>query len=174
MARIEPIKTGRLELNPVKDSDAPGIFETRSDPDYGKYTGIPTYQSMEEASSYIQRLLGGFEDGTCFFWSIRSNGSYAGSICLWNISPDGREAELGYDLLKKFRGMGFIQEAIRGVLDFAFAKAGMERVMALPCIENIKSVASLESAGFFKVSQEGLYARYEMWPELYYKGKAQE
>jgi ribosomal-protein-alanine N-acetyltransferase len=169
MARIEPIKTARLQLNPVAPTDAAGIFETRSDPDYGKYTGVPQCKSIAEAKAYIQRLLSGFEDGTCFFWSIRLLESYAGSVCLWKISPDGQEAEIGYDLLKRFRGLGLIREAIPGVLDFAFNRAGIKKVLAIPCVENVKSVAALEAAGFFKASQEGLYARYEIWPDLHFK-----
>ncbi|HHV08969.1 MAG TPA: GNAT family N-acetyltransferase [Clostridiales bacterium] len=146
------LKTNRLTLKKLVQSDADGIFALRSNPDVIKYTGIKQYTTINEAESYIQKIEHDLECGKCIMWSISitSTEEFIGSICFWNISEDGTCAEIGYDLLPPFHGKGFMQEAIQSVVRYGFEGMELGEIVADLCSENVRSVRLLEKNGFRK------------------------
>lgn len=145
------LETDRFILRKVNKSDAKNIFEIRSDETYSKLTGVKRYESVEEAEAYVARVEGMIDRNEAILWSIdmKGTGEYIGGICLWNISDDKTQAEIGYDLLKKHRGNGYIQEAIGAVCRYAFDVLKLDRIVAEEVrVENIKSIKVLERYGF--------------------------
>ena len=43
-----------------------------------------------------------------------------GTICFWNESADRKSAELGYELHPEYQGNGYMDEAMKEVIGFAF------------------------------------------------------
>lgn len=146
------LKTERLTLNKLAQSDADGIFALRSNSDVIKYTGIKQYTSINEAKEYIQRIERDLECGECIMWSISitATGEFIGSICLWNISEDENCAEIGYDLLPAFHGKGFMHEAVQSVIRYGFDGMELSKIVADPRVDNISSVKLLEKNGFHR------------------------
>jgi ribosomal-protein-alanine N-acetyltransferase len=145
------LQTDRFILRKLNKSDARNIFEIRSDEEYSKLTGVKRYESVEEAEGYIARVEGMIDRNEAILWSIvmKGNNEYVGGICLWNISDDKTQAEIGYDLLPKHRGNGYIQEAIAAVSRYAFDVLKLDRIVAEEVrVENIKSIKVLERYGF--------------------------
>lgn len=144
------LTTERLFLRRLEPSDAEGIFALRSNEEVIRYTGIKQYGTIDEATAYIHRIDEGLKNNACIMWSIilKESHIFMGSICYWNITQDGTCAEIGYDLLPAFQGKGFMQEAIKEVLRHGFEKLKLEKVVAEPRRDNIRSVMLLERSGF--------------------------
>ena len=162
--RIETLQASRIILRPIRLSDAPWVFAMRSDKEYGKYTDIPQYKDPEEAVRYINRVLKEMESQSCYVWAntSASEGTFLGSICLWNFTEDRLSAEIGYDLLPEYRGKGYMGEAVSLVLDFAFDRLGLASVFANLHGDHTKSLNVLERAGFRKMKAEGEFVLYEI------------
>jgi [ribosomal protein S5]-alanine N-acetyltransferase len=84
------------------------------------------------------------------YWAItlKNTDALIGSICLWNLSPENKTAELGYELHPDFHGKGIMQEAVKVILQFAFEKMEVEAVTAFPTTANLPSQKLLERNGF--------------------------
>lgn len=145
------LQTERLTLRKVNKFDAENIFEIRSDEAYSKFTGIKRYETLTEAEVYVAKIEGMIDRNEAILWSIAIKGTneYVGGICLWNISDDKTQAEIGYDLLPKHRGNGYIQEAINAVCNYVFEVLKLDKIVAEQVrVENIKSIKVLERYGF--------------------------
>ena len=66
-------------------------------------------------------------------------------------------AYLGYWMSEDAQGRGYVTEALRAVLDFAFGPAGLHRVQAAIMPRNIRSLRVIEKLGF---RREGYAERY--------------
>ena len=67
--------------------------------------------------------------------------------CLWEAS---REWEIGWHFLPEYWGKGFATEAAKAVLQYAFANFRINRIMACPNAENIRSIALCERIGMVR------------------------
>ena len=160
-ARFSPfpaLTTARLSLRRLSQADAEGIFALRSDPDVTRYTGIPQYTNLAQASDYIARMCRDTEEGKSVVWSIRlrDTDAFLGSVCLWNIAWDGGSVEIGYDLLPAHQGKGYMREAAAAVLVYGFSGMGLERIFADLRADNEKSVRLLQDSGFLCEKTYGL------------------
>ena len=65
---------------------------------------------------------------------------------LWNASEGS--VEIGYDLLEKFTGQGYMAEALKAIITFAKTKMDVRRINAIIYTENAKSVNAAIRNGF--------------------------
>lgn len=145
------LQTEKFILRKVDRSDAKYIFSLRSDQSYADFTGIKRYETMEEAVSYVQRIEREIEKNEVLMWSIemKATKDYVGGICLWNLSTDKAQAEIGYDLMPEYRGHRYLQEAIRAVSRYAFEVLKLNRIVAEEVrVDNVRSIKVLERYGF--------------------------
>lgn len=145
------LQTEKFMLRKVDSSDAKYIFSLRSDQAYADNTGIKRYETMEEALSYVKRIQGEIEKNQVLMWSIEKKDTkdYVGGICLWNLSADKTQMEIGYDLIHEHRGYQYLQEVIDAVTHYAFEVMKMDRIVAEEVrVDNVKSIKVLERFGF--------------------------
>lgn len=145
------LQTKKFILRKVDKSDAPNIFSLRSDESYASFTGIKRYETLEEAYSYVQRIEREIERNQVLMWSIEKKDTkdYVGGICLWNLSEDRKQAEIGYDLLPEHRGHHYLQEVIDAVTHYAFQVMKLDGIVAEEVrVDNVKSIRVLERFGF--------------------------
>src|SRR5450631_2843842 len=95
------LKTTRLHLRKLSESDEGEILFLRSDPVMNKYIHRQKMNGPEEAREFILRIDRDISDERCLYWAISAedNLKLIGVICLWNFSEDHRIAELGYELM---------------------------------------------------------------------------
>ncbi|HSP48382.1 MAG TPA: GNAT family N-acetyltransferase [Clostridiaceae bacterium] len=147
------LQTKRFILRKIKSSDAKYIFSLRSDQSYADATGIQRYETMEEAKSYVQRIVDEIQKNQVLMWSIemKDTKDYVGGICLWNLSEDKSQAEIGYDLLPEHRGHQYLQEVIDAVTHYAFDVMKLDGIVAEEVrVNNVKSIRVLERFGFIR------------------------
>lgn len=146
------LKSPGLVLNALQDSDAATIHRLRSDPKVNQYLDRPASQSEQDALTFIHKIRKGIAANTSCYWALRqhSNGPLMGTLCLWNFSAERQTAEIGYELLPAFQGKGYMQEALKEVIRFAFDRAGCRQLLAYTHKENLASSALLLKLNFIQ------------------------
>ncbi|KAB8292799.1 GNAT family N-acetyltransferase [Bifidobacterium avesanii] len=160
------IETGRLLLRPWKPddaADAASLFRYASDPEIGPLCGWPPHTSVEESRNVI---------GTVFAvennWAVTVKGGAAsdgddGPIGCIELKPlrhvtgsirsdcerylGGNALELGYWLGRPFWGLGYMSEALRAVIDYAFDALHVDAVWGAHYTENARSGRVMEKCG---------------------------
>jgi len=95
---------------------------------------------------------------TAYFWlsgqrvelAIRDavSGEFAGHLQLRQILPALGQAMIGYSLVPRFRGRGFMTRAVGLLAEWAFTRTGLHRLVAGTDVANAGSQAVLRRAGF--------------------------
>lgn len=62
-------------------------------------------------------------------------------------------AEIGYSLLEPYQGKGYGTEIVRGLVDWAFAQPGVQRLIAETLPELMPSIRVLEKNGFHHIGE---------------------
>lgn len=144
------LTTERLLLRPMAASDAEGIFMLRSNERVNQYINREPAQTIADAEAFINKVLNNAAAGTSYQWvlTLKSEARLIGTICLWNISEDRTTAELGYDLLPHYHGLGLMSEAVKSILAFGFQQANFHQIEAFTHSDNLPSRKLLEQHGF--------------------------
>lgn len=144
------LKTERLTLRPLKNSDDNEIFALRSNDNVNKYLDRKPSKSLDEARNFIQAIQENIQRNDSLYWAITLNDTdkLIGTICLFNFSEDLAQAEMGYELLPHFQGKGMMQEAVSQVIHFAFQQVGLHSIEAHTHAENESSTRLLEKLNF--------------------------
>lgn len=149
------LETERLILRQPIATDDEAYFKIRSNTEVNKYIGRDNYKSIAQAQEFITRINNNIVENDSVFWTIelKSTQQVIGTICLWNLSIEENNAEIGYEMHPDFHGQGFMQEAIKAVIDYGFNSMNVQTIFGVPSINNIKSVKILESFGFTRDSE---------------------
>jgi len=70
----------------------------------------------------------------------------------WN--PVSKEVEIGFELMEQYNGRGYMQEAVKAIIEFAWQKMKVERIIAVVYIKNEKCIKLLKRLRFTKVAAE--------------------
>lgn len=144
------IKTERLFLRRLKQSDWEMISYLRSDKEVNEFVKRPSAESKEKALEFISKTNRGIENREIYYWTIteRKRDEMIGSICLWKFSKDLKIAEVGYDLNPNFQGKGIMNESLKSVIGFGFINLNLESIEAYTHRQNDSSKKLLERNGF--------------------------
>ncbi|WP_400190936.1 GNAT family N-acetyltransferase [Hymenobacter sp. B81] len=144
------LKTERLTLRQLVDSDDKEIFALRSNDDVNKYLGRKPSKSLDDAKNFILAINESIQKNDALYWAIALNGAdkLIGTICLFNFSDDNSKAEIGYELLPDFQGKAIMQEAAAEVIDFGIQHIGLNAIEAYTHAENQSSTRLLDKLHF--------------------------
>lgn len=141
--------TKRLNVRPVKLTDAEALFEFKSDESVTENYGQEP-KSMAEVRTWVRDRIKDRERHESIFWvfTSKSDDSAIGNCCFWNFDPGFHSAELGYELHPAHWGKGMMTEALRPVLEYGFRGLGLHRIEACPLAGNGSSKNLLAKLGF--------------------------
>lgn len=144
------IETQRLILRRWNESDAENVFKYASCPDIGPAAGWPPHKNIEESLYVIQNVLNGEES---YAICLKSDNKAIGAIELklkghTDMADRDDECELGFWLGKPFWGQGIMSEAVRGIIQYAFEKRGMNKIWAGYYDGNERSMHVQKRCGF--------------------------
>jgi ribosomal-protein-alanine N-acetyltransferase len=144
------LKTERLVLRNVENTDADLIYKLHSDPVVNKFVGRDNSASLQKAKEYTIKMQNLIDNNECIYWIIRfqENNDLIGSICLWNFDRENNIVEIGYEMLPEFQGKGLMSEAIQKVTKYAFDEMKAAIITAFPSSDNNNSVAILKKMNF--------------------------
>jgi RimJ/RimL family protein N-acetyltransferase len=159
----ECIETERLVLRKPRLEDAPIIFQSwAQDEEVTRYLTWRPHQRIEQTQRFIQGCLSAWEYETRFPYAItlKQTGEVIGMI---DPHVDGPRVGIGYVAAQEHWGKGYIPEATRALIDWAFAQSAIYRVYATTDVENVASRRVLEKVG---MQCEGILRRYIIHPNI--------
>lgn len=112
--------------------------------------------TLEQFAGFLERS--NREDTVCVFICLVADGSIIGAVSLSQIFRGGfQNAYLGYYIGAPFFGQGYMTEALKLILRYAFKDLKLHRVEANIQPGNVASIALVKRAGF---TREGFSRRY--------------
>ena len=168
------LTTERLVLRKFNESDANQIMALRSDKSVNAFIDRQAPANMEEVKAFINKIETGISNNELFYWAItlKDDNILIGTICLFKISKENYQAEIGYELLPAFQGKGIMKEAVTKIIDFGFSKVNFKVIVALIKHGNERSIQIVSKNNFlpdnnheFVNETEGLTAYYLLRPE---------
>ena len=168
---MEPVtlRTERLELSIPVESDADAITAAAQDPEVPRWTVLPSPYRRADADTFLTMTAQRWDAGTDLVWAIRRDDAWVGMIGLHGVSIGG-QAEIGYWMASTARRQGYLTEAARAVIDFAFAPEplDLQRIEWRAVVGNVPSSRSARALGFRYegVLRQGLSSprgRYDGW-----------
>jgi len=149
------LRTRRLVLAPLAESDLPFIADLNADPEVVRFL-YPRPLTPEESAARLRGWLDEAADGLGMWvgWAADE------PVGLWMLmAPDGPrhedaigEAELGYRLPRRSWRQGYATEGSRELLRHAFVDLGLRRVYAETMAVNEGSRATMAAAGLAYVT----------------------
>lgn len=143
-------ETERLMLRPYTADDFEAFFDLHRREDVARY--LPwtprDERAAREALERHRRLrLESDDDGVTLAAVDRDSGRLVGEFVLLLRSVEHQRGEVGYVLHPSFAGRGLATEGARHILDLAFGRVGLRRVIARIDARNVASARVLTKLG---------------------------
>lgn len=143
------LETERLVLRDYKEVDLDEMYRLWSDKDTMYYLDDILCHSIEDAAKYLKI---GMEnaDGHYFCITVKPSDNFIGSIgyTISDTTPFGKIVHMGYMMLPEYHGCGFMTEAVKLMITFAFVEDCCYRITTGCHKENEASRRVIEKSGF--------------------------
>ena len=163
MRMPEQLFTERLLLRMPRMEDADAIF-TGWAQDLGvlRYLTWRPHKSIDETESFVRGCLLAWENQARFPYMITlgEGGEIIGMI---DLRIQDSQMGVGYGLARAHWGKGYMPEATRAVINWAFRQPSIYRVYATTDVENVASQHVLEKVG---MQCEGVLRKYIIHPNI--------
>lgn len=154
--KLPIMKTENLILRETTVEDAMDMFLYASRPDVGPLAGWSPHKTVDDSRKILEhfenrKLYGQLGQFAICLQDPRGGawGQMIGTIGLNKYEP-GIRAELGFVLSSDYWNHGFMTEAGREVIKWAFTGLGLQEVRAIALTTNIRSCRVLEKIGMQK------------------------
>lgn len=145
---MNEIKTSRLYLRNICESDDKDIFEYSKNPNVGPPAGWKPHESIEETREIMKTVFLG--QPYVFGIVIPETGKLVGSAGL--VADPKREYEkammLGYALSEEYQGKGYMTEAALAIIKYGFEEIGLDLISVYHYPFNKASQRVIEKCGF--------------------------
>jgi len=159
----ERIETERLILRVPHMDDASAIFAGwTQDTEVTRYLTWRPHQRIQETEVFIQGCLSAWASKTRFPYMITLKES-AEVVGMIDPRIEGPKVGIGYGAARTYWGKGYVTEATRAIIEWAFQQHSIYRVYATTDVENIASRRVLEKVG---MQCEGILRKYIVHPNI--------
>ncbi len=143
------LNTTNLQLRPFVPGDGNSVYSYwKSDSGWVRFNeSVPSDFTERDASDFVAEMAGR-DRNLQPNWALVHQDRVVGIVSL-SFDNDHRTATVGYGIHAGLRGRGFCAEAVRLVMENAFAEYGeLEQIGAFTDQENSASMRVLEKLGF--------------------------
>lgn len=125
-------ETERLILRRFTINDAVDYLALRSDVQAMKYIEKPKPQSIQEIYDLINTINNGINNNENIGWAIQLKNELKmiGSIGYHRVWPENHRAEIGYMLHPLHWRKGYMNEAVKKIIDFGFNEMKLHSIEA--------------------------------------------
>lgn len=143
------LKTDRIILRKITESDLENIYIGLSNPDVIKYYGI-SFNSLESTKEQMTWFTELEKNQTGIWWAICShdNRTFYGAGGLNDLSKEHKKAEIGLWLIPDFWGQGIMTETIPLICDYGFDQLGLHRIEGFVESNNQSCKKAMEKLDF--------------------------
>ncbi len=148
------LSTPRIRLRPWTDADRAPFAAMTSNPEVMRH--FPTLLTRGQSDAWIDRAMRKMADLGWGFWALdylapeASTPQFAGFTGLNTPEPElpiGPCVEVGWRLSPAFWGLGLASEAARLALRAGFETLGLQEIVAVTTLRNLKSQAVMKRLG---------------------------
>lgn len=152
------LETERLFLRPYEERDLPEYHKLLSDKKNMYFLADITTNSLQESRESLREAIELNKSGKVWRFCIarKENDVLIGG-CGYDITaetPVGKVAYLGWFILPGFQNKGYVTEAAKRVLEFAFLQDNCVRVATGCYRDNIPTQKVMKKAGFRKEAEK--------------------
>ncbi len=144
---MKTLETDRLILRKYTENDLDDLFEFAKSPNVGPNAGWPPHKTKEDSEKILKMFIEKDE-----VWAIveKKSNKVIGSFGLHKDQK--REIPnvkmIGYVLSEKYWGNGYVPEATKRVLDYAFNELDLDIISVYHYPFNTQSKRVIEKCGF--------------------------
>ena len=164
---LEGSRHPTVRIRPVESSDGSLIEEYASDPRIAATSHVPFPYPRGAGAVFVAKAMDGWKHGVERTFAVVSDDRFAGVVSLMAIDRPLGRAQVGYWIAVPYWGKGIATEAVRLVVDLAYAVFGLRSLGAACLADNDASARVLEKAGF----AEGRSLTYK-GPDRRFEGRA--
>jgi len=149
--QLPTLKGSRITIRRLKRSDCESIYVHIKDPRVLRYLpAVPNPYNRDDARTWIALTHRKARRDTAYHFGIEHNQEreIIGGMSFNEVNHHDLDGELGYWLAHRHWRKGYVSEALRLMLDFAFKELKLRRVYAFVAVSNRPSQALLEKHGF--------------------------
>lgn len=143
--------TPRLRLESIHSNYINDIYEIFSNANVIKYYNIDSFTSNEDAKNLIDIFNRRWEAKSGIRWGLYHEHKLIGTIGFNKFINDGHSAEIGFELLPKYWGNGYMNEALNKIIDFGFNDLELTELIGYVLPLNISSQNCLNRVGFVRL-----------------------
>jgi len=153
------LETERLLLRDYEKTDLEKYFRLKSDVETMYYLQDIRLFSKEEAEADFANVLRDMaeQNRKYYFFHVEDKRTkeQIGSVgyTVTDSTPIGKLVHLGYFIYPRFWNHGYVTEAVRKVLEFAFLENGVYRVTTGCLADNIGSERVMQKCGMIKEAE---------------------
>lgn len=143
-----PLRTERLLLRFVNESDVEALTAYRNDPAVAALQDWELPYPREKAHDLVRRHAGltDFEPGRGHQVAIGRDGELVGDVFI-GLDEHGGIAHLGYSLIPAAQGQGLAFEAVNALVADLVERVGVHRLVGEVSTDNLPSIRLLERLG---------------------------
>lgn len=140
-----------IAIRPYAATDAPALYEAARESVAEVYPWLPWCHAgytSDDARTWIQSQIESFSNRREYSFLIEEDtGRFRGGCGLNQISDAHRLANLGYWVRTSAAGQGITPQAVRLLVEWAFANTSLERLEIVVAVGNLRSQRVAEKAG---------------------------
>ncbi|HEY1393827.1 MAG TPA: GNAT family N-acetyltransferase [Methylibium sp.] len=148
----EPVtlRSDRLTIRPLLETDLAGVFALYDNVDVGRFCKPVRWPSMDYAHGWYARIEQRVAEGSTlqFVIELAQQQTLIGTCLIFQIDEENRRAEVGYALGRDFWGRGYASEALQALIEHGFGTLGLHRLEAVIDPRNTASAKVLTRHGF--------------------------
>jgi RimJ/RimL family protein N-acetyltransferase len=146
------LRTERLLLRQWRDDDLDALAPMYADPEVMRYIRDGSVQSREETAAHLDRMRQHWDEHGfgLFAAELVTTGELTGwvGLAVPYFLPEVMPAvEIGWRLGRSFWGAGLATEGARAALRFGLVDRGLERLVSIRQVENLRSARVMEKIG---------------------------
>lgn len=144
------LTTRRLVLREIRPSDAPAIFEMRTNGRINQFIARETMRSLEDAEDLVTRTIQAFQDKQGIGWAglVEGSNQLIGTCGFNHIDYPNLRAEIGGELSTDFWGKHLALEAVTEIVKFGFETLKLHSIEARVDPTNRGAIFLLSKLGF--------------------------
>ena len=144
------LESDRIKLRPWRESDAPALFKSASDPEVGPRAGWPPHKSEKESQEVIRTV---FHNDTTWAIELKETGEAIGAMgygpsCDCDLPAREGEPLTGYWIAKPYWNRGICTEALQLMLEHIRRTTDIKSLISGHFIDNPASGRVMEKCGF--------------------------
>lgn len=150
------VETDRLFIRPVIQSDLQAFYDMHTVDEVNIYLPYSTWVTWDDAEQWFAKVQNRRElkESEQYVLERKQDSKVVGSCIVFNFIETEQSVEFGYVLNRQAWGLGYMQEAIIGLMASLKKHAEVHQMRAQVELNNQASLSLLNKLGFKKIGEK--------------------